>query len=304
MLDRLLGRSSLKERIGELEGEVESLREQLEAEGERRREAVAARNEAEETINRLEDRIAELEDRVERAESHESVSRGFRASETLRGDRLDRVLRLVESVEAGPEGALTAMVSDEHDIPGPVADALGERVPLVERAAPCLVYADDAGVVACTLAPPLAPDAFCEWNDSFRVRREWFEPAGTYALALVRSDLFAVGVYDATGESVERVASRGFESDVKGKHSKGGFSQSRFERRRESQIDEHLDDARAALADLADGHAYDALYVTGETTLLGEFDADARAPSDASGAPINALERAAADFWTVPFRGV
>lgn len=304
MLDRLLGRASLKERIAELEDETDSLRAQLDAENERRREAVAARNEAEETINRLEDRITELEDRVERAESGDGVSVDYRASEALHGPRLDDVLGRLEDIETDPEGALTAMAPDEHDIPEPVSDVLGERAPLVERAAPCIVCVDDASLVAATLAPPLAPDAFCEWDDSFRLDRAWFEPMGTYALALVRADLFAVGIYDATGDAVERVHAEGFESDVKSTHSKGGFSQSRFERRRESQVDEHLADARDALAALDDEYDYDACYVTGETTLLGEFDADARAPADASGDPLDALADAASDFWTVPYRSL
>ncbi|GAA0310710.1 Vms1/Ankzf1 family peptidyl-tRNA hydrolase [Halarchaeum salinum] len=304
MLDRLLGRASLKERIAELEDETDSLRAQLDAENERRREAVAARNEAEETINRLEDRITELEDRVERAESGNGASADYRAGEALRGARLDDVLGRLAGIETDPEGALTAMVPDEHDIPKPVSDVLGERAPLVERAAPCIVCVDDASLVAATLAPPLAPDAFCEWGDAFRLDRSWFVPTGRYALALVRADLFAVGVYDATGDAVERVHAEGFESDVKAKHSKGGFSQSRFERRRESQIDEHLDDARDALAALDDEYGYDACYVTGQTTLLGEFDADARAPSDASGDPREALGAAARDFWSVPYHSL
>ena len=304
MLDRLLGRASLKERIAELEDETESLQAQLDAENERRREAVAARNEAEETINRLEDRITELEDRAERAEGDDGANVDYRASEALHGARLDDVLDRLAGIETDPEGALTAMVTDEHDVPAAVSDALGDRVPLVERAAPCLVYVDDASLVAATFAPPIAPDAFCEWDDSFSLDRAWFEPTGTYALALVRADLFAVGIYDATGDGVERVHAEGFESDVKSTHSKGGFSQSRFERRRESQIDEHLDEARDTLDALDDEYGYDACYVTGQTTLFGEFDADASTPSDASGDPLDALATAASDFWTVPYRSL
>ncbi|MFB6078534.1 MAG: Vms1/Ankzf1 family peptidyl-tRNA hydrolase [Halarchaeum sp.] len=301
MLDRLLGRAALKERIDELEDEVESLERQRDAESERRRDAVAARNDAEETVNRLEDRITELEDRVERAEADGERALDYRARADLHGGRLDRVLSRLETVECGTEGALSAMVPDDHDVPDAVVSALGERAALVERAAPCLVYADDESLVTCALSPPLAPDAFCAWEDAFRVEREWFEPTGTYALALVRADVFAVGIYDATGSDVERVRYEGFESDVKGTHSKGGFSQSRFERRRESQIDEHLDDARAVL----DGVDYDALYVTGEETVFGAFDdADATRVADASGPPREALERAHETFWTTPYRSL
>jgi len=302
MLDRLLGRAALEERIEELEEDAERLRDRLAAEDERRREAVAARNEAEEAVNRLEDRIEELEDRVERAEAGGDASLDYRVVEDLAAGRLDDVLHRIECVETGPEGALSAMVTDEHAVPSAVADALGDRASLVERAAPCLVYADDAGLVACALEPPLEPAAFCAWDDGFRLERSWFRPEGRYALALVRADLFAVGVFeDGDDGDRARVAYEGFESDVKATHSKGGFSQARFERRRDEQIDAHLADAREAL----DGLAYDALYVVGEKTLLGEFpEADVTAPAGATGAPRDALEEAVEEFWTVPYRAL
>jgi len=112
---------------------------------------------------------------------------------------------------------------------------------------------------------------------------------------VVRADVFALGVYDATGETVERVRFEGFESDVKSQHSKGGFSQDRFERIRDDQIRTHVENAREALAD-ADA---DRTFVVGQETLLTAFDADATASVDASGKPEDALGSAHADFWTV-----
>ena len=86
MLDDLLGRTELKERIAELEAERERLQAQLDAERERRSDAARARQDAEERVNRLEDRIADLEGKVGTTEetdrkstrlnsSHEFVSR-------------------------------------------------------------------------------------------------------------------------------------------------------------------------------------------------------------------------------------
>jgi peptide subunit release factor 1 (eRF1) len=291
MLDRLLGRAGLKERVADLEDENEGLREQLEGEQRRRSEAVTARQEAEERVNHLEDRVTELEDRVERAGGDGSGPE-FRGTERLRGDRLDAVLARLRSMDAGPEGALTAMVRDGSDVPDAVRDALGERAALVARAAPCLVCVDDAGLVAAALDPPVAPDAFAAWDEGFRLDPPWFRPVGRHAVALVRSDLFAVGVY----EGRERVSETGFTSAVKSDHSKGGFSQSRFERLREGQISDHLDRCREAL----DGVDADRLFVVGESSLLGEFgdSADATAAVDATGDPEAALDAAVADFWT------
>lgn len=289
MLDELLGRAELKTRIEELEEEKHHLERRVEAEEERRADAVSARQDAEERVNRLEDRIAELQDRVDRLGGEEETV-DFRGVETVRGARLDDVLARLESVETGPEGALTAMVDDE--VPDTVRDALGDRSPLVSRAAPCLVCTDDAGLVSVALTPPLAPAPFCEWGDGFEIDESWFRPTGEFGFALVRSDLFALGVYDGTDlQSAET-----FETDVMNNHSKGGFSQARFERRRDQQVDDHLDEAEERIAD----HDVDTLIVVGERTVLSRFRAvaDHTATVDATGDPDEALADAFREFWT------
>ncbi|MBS3761154.1 MAG: hypothetical protein KGY43_06790 [Halodesulfurarchaeum sp.] len=287
MLDRVLGRAALKERIETLEEEKSSLEAQHEAAKERRKEAVRDRQAAEQTVNRLEDRITELEDRVERAESG-TRDLQFRGKSTLRGDRLDETLSRLESVRTEPEGAVTAMVTGT--VPNPLRDVLGERAALVSRAAPALVLADDQTLVSVALRPPAPPEPFVEFDSRFRIQRDWFQPRGPSALALVRSDLFAMGTYDGT----HQIDFQGFESDVKGDHSKGGFSQARFERRRDQQIESHLDQVREALAD-----ARDPLYVVGESTLLPEFESEAAVtqPVDATGSPRDALDDAYDRFW-------
>jgi peptide subunit release factor 1 (eRF1) len=288
MLDSLLGRAELKARIEELEEEKRHLERRFDAEAERRADAVTARQAAEERVNRLEDRIADLEGRLDEDEAAADLAP--RGVEALRGDRLDAVLDRLRSVAAGPEGALTASVSSS--VPDAVTDLLGDRAPLVDRAAPCLVCVDDARLVSVALDPPLAPEAFVAWDDGFRLDDDWFHPPDGLTVALVRSDLFAVGVYeDGELAEVETV-----ETDVKSAHSKGGFSQSRFERRRNDQIATHLDDSRAVL----DRRDPDRLVLLGERTVLDDIDREAVAVEavDASGDPAAALGDAADSFFT------
>jgi len=297
MLDDLLGRTELKAEIADLEAEIEDLESHLEREQERRTEAVTERQEAQRRANRLEDRIEQLEDTVQRLESDETTL-SVRRETTLRGPRLAELLDRLDSVETDPEGALSAYISDGHDLPQEVRRVLGERAALVSRATPCLLVADDAGLLSVCLRPPVAPEPFVEWRDKFHIEREWFRPRGRYTLALVRSNLFAMGTYQ--GE--ERVAFHGFDSDLKSQHSKGGFSQSRFERLRDEQIDEHLDRCLAALEE----RETDRLYVVGERSVLGEVMhlADATDAVDATGNPEDALADAVHEFWTVQLRVV
>ena len=311
MLDELLGRAELKDRIEELEEEKRHLERRTEAEEERRSEAARKRQEAEAEVNRLEDKIEGLEERVERLSATDDVEVSVRGTETLHGDRRDEVLARLRSFGTGSEGALTAMVTD--DVPDALGDVLGERAALVRRAAPCLVCVDDAGLVAAALAPPTPPAPFVEWGDSFRIDRSWFAPVEPTWVALVRSDRFALGVYD--GETVTPVDE--VESDVRASHSKGGFSQARFERRRDQQIDDHLDRAREVIESHLGGDASvtsrggadrsptpppdAAVVVLGEQTVLGRFTdlADRTATVDATGDPADALDSAVRDFWAV-----
>ncbi|AFZ71988.1 Vms1/Ankzf1 family peptidyl-tRNA hydrolase [Natronobacterium gregoryi] len=307
-LDEVLGRAQLKERIDELEAENDRLRERYEAESDRRAKAATARQEAEEQLNRLEDRIAQLEGELERTNGEDDgASVHVRRREQLRGARLDEVLDRLESFQTGPEGALTAVVEDgladlDPRIERDLAETLGrERIALVDDAAPCVICLDDAGLVSVALEPPILPDREPAWNDRLTLDREWFQPTDRHALALVRTDLFAVGVYDGD----ERLEVHGFESEVKGSHSKGGFSQARFERIRDEQIDDHLERATAALEERVAGEV-DRLYLAGQRgvvdTLAEETSIDpapaATAAVDATGNPESALEDAYRSFWT------
>ncbi|WP_123534970.1 Vms1/Ankzf1 family peptidyl-tRNA hydrolase [Halosimplex salinum] len=299
MLDRLLGRARLKERIADLEEELEHRERQLEAEQERRADAASDRQEAEQRVNRLEDRIAELEGEVERRrDDQDGVDRSFAATETLQDGRLRAVIDRLESVETDPEGAFTAYVADGRDLSEAVREAFGDRAALVGRAAPCLAVTDDAALVDACLSVPNPPEAFATWDDAFAFERSWFEPTGSFTFALVRSDLFAMGEYDGA----ERVAYQGFDSQLKSQHSKGGYSQARFERLRDEQIDNHLERCRVALAE----SDTDRLIVVGERTVLDEFAdvADTVSTVSASGDPEAALEDAFREFWRVQLRSL
>ncbi|MFW6018635.1 MAG: Vms1/Ankzf1 family peptidyl-tRNA hydrolase [Halapricum sp.] len=298
MLDELFGRAELKERIETLEAEKAELQDRLEAEQNRRKDAVTDRQAAERRVNELEDRITQLQDRIDRLEDGEQVL-AYRRREQLTGRRVGSVLDRLTSLAGDPESVLTAVVTDEHRVPSEVREGFGERAALVSRAAPCLAITDDAGMVSVAFDVPNPPEAFATWGDSVELDRSWFEPTGRFTLALVRSDLFAMGVY----EGRERTAFHGFDSELKSNHSKGGFSQSRFERIRDGQIETHLGRCQEALAERPDDAP---LFVVGEKSVLGAVSdaADATAAVDATGDPEQALDQAFEDVWTVTLYGI
>jgi peptide subunit release factor 1 (eRF1) len=297
MLDRLLGRASLKERVAELEEENRHIERQLEAEQERRSEAATDRQQAQERANRLDDRIEQLEDKIERLQAETGSETGH-SDLRLHGTRVTELLNRLEAIETEPEGVFTAYIEDGSDLPDSVRDAFGGRSERVANAAPCLAVTDDMGLISAALSVPVAPDQFAEWSDTVSLDRAWFEPTGTHTVALVRSDLFALGEY----EGDERTAFHGFDSELKSQHSKGGFSQSRFERLRDQQIDSHIERCRTAIEEVDP----ERVYVVGEGSVIGELSdlATATRTVDATGDPEPALSTAVRSLWTVQVRAI
>lgn len=288
MLDELLGRSELKTEIEGLERELEDCEAQLAAEQERRREAVRDRQDAETRINQLEDRIAGLEGELEELRGGEREIR-FQSVRNLSVEQTRRVIERLSTVTTEAERCLTAGVRD--DVPSDAADLLDDRAGLLARAAPCVFCADDARVIRAILTPPRMPEPFLSWDSGFSLDREWFLPTGRFTFALVRADLFAMGEYQGT----EQRDSSGFSSDVMGRHSKGGFSQARFERRREEQIAEHRDRVESTLG----ARGADPLILVGDRRVIGDLDLEPTVTGavDASGNPEAALSEAFDSFW-------
>lgn len=295
MIDSLLGRARLKDEIADLEVELTACREELDrledqlAGADRRRKAaVREGQEAHEERNRLEDRIEQLTDELARTRETDAVS--TRGSARLGRSGMASLLGLLSSVETDDERAYTAMLTDGDS--SAVREHFGERRVLITDAAPCVCAFDSFGVIEVVLIPPILPDPFDRWDSRFHLDPDWFLPQGTFHVALVRSDLFALGLFD--GEQLAYLD--GFESEVMGRHSKGGFSQARFERRREEQVARHLDRCRDRLSSLDD----DRLLLMGSREAIDAIDSDARArlAVDASGAPRAALNTGFEEAWT------
>lgn len=290
MLDELLGRAELKDRIDELITERDRLEERLAAEERRRKEAVRDRQAAEQRVNQLEDRIAGLEGELDRR-TDEKAELDFARVERMSHQRTGEIIRRLESVRTAEDGAYTAVLDAETAPSADLDSILGDRRALLMRARPCIACLDDAGLIRVALSPPRFPDSAESWGDRFDLDREWFVPVGRFTFALVRADTFALGTY----EGRDRVDFEGFRSKVQSRHSKGGFSQARFERRRDEQIEAHLDRCREALNTRASGD----LILVGDRRMIKKLSVDAAATDvvDATGKPKEALTDAFDEFW-------
>ncbi|MFP4187973.1 MAG: Vms1/Ankzf1 family peptidyl-tRNA hydrolase [Halobacteriales archaeon] len=281
MLDDLLGKTALKERIEELEDEVESLEKRLSAEERRRKDAVTEKQESDRRVNELEDKIEELRDRLERAGGDDD-GRSFRVARAVRGDELDDALELFSSTRSGGEALTTVTVAPDDRVPDEFDTETTALLRRIESPTGFVAFGDDTGVVRAALSPPLdVKETRVEYADSFVFDRSAFELPSPYAVAVVRSDEYAGGVYDDG-----RVEFSSLSSDIISKHSKGGFSQSRFERGRDEEVKEHVRDSVERFDGMVDGYDVRHVFVAGESRVVRRF-------SDEVGVDVPVSERTA-----------
>ncbi len=297
-LDSLLGRQELKERIQELEDEKEDVEERLEKVDRRRANAETEKQEAYEERNRLESKVEELRDRLERAEETAETETDVDVRDVNPGE-LPPLIDVLDSVEGGREKLTTAHVAADHHLPHDLPDHVREKLVDSVSTRGLAVYVDDHGVVEAALVPLTSvEETKVEHGGAFTVDRSLYRLPESYAVAVITSDRFSAGVYS----DGERTDFTSVSSNVKSSHSKGGFSQKRFERLRDEQIQEHIGEASAELSQLLERHTVDSVYLLGASDLTGELEEEAdveaelRQTTDARGEGENLLSDAVDDL--------
>lgn len=258
-----------KERIEELEEElasredelterIEELENRLEKEQERARQAAAAKQDAEERINRLEDKIKSLQDRL-----NDDVD-GTTFEQEHHDLDLVQTRDLVENIERlsyRSSRATTVYNPPDTSITG---SGTGE------------IVVSDPYLLGHAIRPPIpVPSGAGYRSDGFVTDslREMIE--NRYCLL----HLTAGGSGIAVIEDGDIETSTIVDADIKAKHTKGGYSQKRFERRREEQIEEHIEAVIEAAGPMLE-EGYHTLFLAGGSDLReqarGMLDQDAR----------------------------
>lgn len=278
----------MKRRLSDKQDEVEELEEEVS-------KAVTEKQSAYEERNNLQDKVAQLEDKVE---SYEDAGKKSGSSELnqkqIRGrSNIEEFLRVLSNISYDNGHANT--IRFEEDDPE-ISEYERFNTATLRRISPITVFEDSLSVVRIGIKPPIRSVGNSRnYNDKFKIDRRNFEPSSNLVFGVVRSDIFAVGMYDGWDcRNIETV-----KTNVKNNHSKGGFSQSRFEESREKQIGQHVEDSRGVLENIMDGDS--SIILVGSEQIVSRFQdvADHTGTSDAKGDPESALKKAFNDFWSI-----
>ena len=270
----------LEDRISELEEEKQSWENRFESEKERRKKLSRKKQEAEEELNRLKDRLRD-KNKSEKDEDTADNSSENKSLEKISFEKARAMLRKLDSIESDDRDLVTVYspgkIGGLGDLQGLKNSISAGQFSKIKDLEGFVAFMDqDTGDTVLEMSPffksKFVIEEFfdiAELLEFFNLEKYW----ATVSAGETRIYKEEAGEY----EEVESIKSR-----VDREHSKGGFSQGRFERKRDEQIESHVEEVKQVLEEFGKSD----LYLLGDEKLckelpgeyLGGFDPNRKKP--------------------------
>lgn len=253
----------LENRIEELEEEKNSWKKRFEAEKERRSELSRKKQEAEEERNRLEEKL-ESTDQTGVTVEDETEPSNFR---DLSFNEVRKTLEKIGSISSPEEDLITVYspekvedISELRELKNSIPKNQYSRLQDNES---FVAFSDPVLGVFILKMNPFFPDKVSV-RDSFEVGEiQRFIEKKKYWCLVSAGETEIYREENGDFEQVERIKTR-----VDSEHKKGGFSQGRFERKREEQMEQHVEQVKEAVEE------YPQVYLLGDKKLCQQLNGD------------------------------
>lgn len=270
MLDSIFGSGKdekleeLRERLEEREEEIRELERELEQERERAKSAITEKQETDKELKDAKHKMQSLKERIDKLEKDREVEGVSKKVEFLPKNDLISFIKQFSSLSSSSKSLITHYIGDSDEVGNTEISNLLQGI---DSETGYIHLKDRFEVINCVVIPPIPVD-----NEFYREKKFHLEKFRN----ILESDLRICIISAHAGKSLVGVLDEQefeefeiVESQVKGKHSKGGFSQKRFERGREEQINKHLQKITEKVEDFSTGIDY--LFLDGNNKMISEL---------------------------------
>ncbi|VVB94712.1 Peptide chain release factor subunit 1 [uncultured archaeon] len=250
---------ALKARIAEIEKENRRLSLLLEKKDEKTKKTVATKQEADRELNEARAKISSLTNEMQKLKKETFTGPNYRFSESLSRNRLDEVLFLLGSVQSRTSTLITVYLAWNDDLKSVSPDILTHidsntqyLIEKIESPTGKAIFYDTNQIVKLVMLPvfPLSHTGY-SFNRRFDIEPLEKSLRGDKTLVI---DTHAGETFIGIMEADTFVEHEVVRSSVMGKHSKGGWSQKRFQSLVEEDVKHHADKVRAALYPMIGKH--------------------------------------------------
>lgn len=251
--------NSLKSRIAELEEENRKLAAQLGKRDEKTRKTVAIKQEVDRELNEATQKISSLEIELQKLKEETSTELKFRFSESLSRHKLDDFIFMLGSMNSKTSTLITIYLAKDEKLSNitqnidlQIDNQSNALIEKIDSSTGKAIFYDTAGLIR-TVVIPFLPISVSEYAAGKQFNLEPLKKSLEFDKILVLNahagETFA-GIVEAD-TVVEHEIIR---SSVMGKHTKGGWSQKRFQNLVEEDIRHHADKVRTALSGMIEKH--------------------------------------------------
>lgn len=250
----------LRSKIEELENEVESYRKRFEAEKERRSKLSRQKQGAEEELNILKQKIeSEKQEEEYDNDGHESIQKT-----SIGLDYFQKLVSRLQTIKSEEEGLVTICsrdkLSDHPEISEIKNSLASEKIANILNRQELVMVSDSQELHYVFTLRPFYSNSFTIDNRFNLDKIQEFIEREKHWVLVELGHTKILKEKNGDYEIVEEVKSR-----VDRKHSKGGFSQQRFERKRDEQVRQHLEQVEEALPD-------GEVYILGDNRYCQDLD--------------------------------
>ncbi len=251
--------NALKAKILELEEKNSKLMLQVERKGDKTKKTVAARQEVDTELNEAKQQIRSLEYELAKLKKETKGELNFRFSENFFKNRLYDILFLLDSIQSKTATLITIYLAKDEttaNIPSDIASLIdnSERalIEKIDSHTGKVIFYDTDGIiklVMLTVFPILHSKYSLERRFDLETLKNSLKRDKTLVINAHAGETFIGIVEDDVFVEHEVVR-----SSVMGKHSKGGWSQKRFQSLVEEDVRHHADKVRSSLDTLLGKH--------------------------------------------------
>lgn len=251
--------NALKAKILELEEKNSKLMLQVERKGDKTKKTVAARQEVDTELNEAKQQIQSLENELAKLKNEAKGELNLRFSENFSKNRLYDFLFLLDSMQSKTATLITIYLAKDEtptNIPSDIASQIDSpELALIEKIdshTGKVVFYDTDGIIKLVMLP-VFPILHSKYSLERRFDIETLKKSLKKDKTLI-INAHAGETFIGIAEDEVFVEHDVIRSSVMGKHSKGGWSQKRFQSLVEEDVRHHADKVRTALGTLIGKH--------------------------------------------------